>query len=88
LFPPPPQFIFIFVLTKEILEYIKYHIQYKEEGEGKRLVIKKVPIEEAQFKFSVLGIRGILMRIRIPGSLPLTNGSGSGSGSGSKYFLQ
>ncbi len=34
----------------------------------------------------VLGIRDILMRIRIPGSVPLTNGSGPGSGS--DYFLQ
>jgi hypothetical protein len=32
----------------------------------------------------VLGIRDILVRIRIPGSVPLTNGSGSGS----DYFLQ
>ncbi len=32
---------------------------------------------------AVLGIRDILVRIRIPGSVPLTNGSGSNSGSGS-----
>jgi hypothetical protein len=31
---------------------------------------------------SVLGIRDILVRIRIPGSVPLTVGSGSGFGSG------
>ncbi len=31
----------------------------------------------------VLGIRDILMRIRIPGSVPLTNGSGCGSWSDS-----
>jgi hypothetical protein len=31
----------------------------------------------------VLGIRDILVRIRIPGSVPLTNGSRSGSNSGS-----
>jgi hypothetical protein len=29
----------------------------------------------------VFWIRGILLRVRIPGSVPLTNGSGSGSGS-------
>ncbi len=39
---------------------------------------------------AVVGIRDILGRIRIPGSVPLANGSGSGSGSnsGSDYFLQ
>ncbi len=35
---------------------------------------------------AVLGIRDILVRIRIPGSVPLPNGSGSNSGSDS--FLQ
>jgi hypothetical protein len=30
---------------------------------------------------AVLGTRDLLVRIRIPGSVPLTNGSGSGSGS-------
>jgi hypothetical protein len=37
----------------------------------------------------VLGIRDILVRIRIriPGSVPLTNGSESGSNSGSDSFL-
>ncbi len=35
----------------------------------------------------VLGIHDILMRIRIPRSVPLTNGSGSGSDSGSDSFL-
>jgi hypothetical protein len=37
----------------------------------------------------VLGIRDILVRIRIPGFVPLTNGSGSGYGSnsGSDSFL-
>jgi hypothetical protein len=33
----------------------------------------------ADLYFSVLGIRDILVRIRIPESVPLTNGSGSGS---------
>jgi hypothetical protein len=39
---------------------------------------------------SVLRIRDILVRIRISGSVPLTNGSGSdsGSSSGSWYFRQ
>ncbi len=35
---------------------------------------------------AVLRIRGILVRIRIRGSVPLTKGSGFGSGSGSLYF--
>jgi hypothetical protein len=34
---------------------------------------------------TVLGIRDILVRIRIPGSVPLTNGSGSGFGSSSRW---
>jgi hypothetical protein len=33
-----------------------------------------------QRKLAVLGIRDILVWIRIPGSVPLTNGSGCGSG--------
>ena len=37
---------------------------------------------------TVLGIHNILVRIRIPWSIPLTNGSGSGSNSGSDSFLQ
>jgi hypothetical protein len=39
--------------------------------------------------YPVLGIRDILVLIRIPGSVPLTNGSrsGSGSNSGSDSFL-
>jgi hypothetical protein len=39
---------------------------------------------------AVLGIRDILVRIRIGihGSIPLTTGSGSGSNSGSNSFLQ
>ncbi len=36
---------------------------------------------------AVLGIRDILVRIRIPGSVPLTNGSGSGSGTNSRSDL-
>jgi hypothetical protein len=36
---------------------------------------------ESDFCLAVLGIRNILVRIRIPGSVPVTNGSGSGSGS-------
>jgi hypothetical protein len=35
----------------------------------------------------VLGIRDILVRIRIPGSVPLTNGSGPGSGSPNSFFI-
>ncbi len=34
-----------------------------------------------------MGIRDILLRIRIPGSVPLTNGSGSGSNSGSDSLI-
>ncbi len=37
---------------------------------------------------AVLGIRYVLVRIRICRSVPLTNGSGSGSNSGSDSFLQ
>ncbi len=37
---------------------------------------------------AVLGIRDILVRIRIPGSVPLTNGSRSGSNCASDSFLQ
>jgi hypothetical protein len=33
-----------------------------------------------------VGIRDILVPIRIPGSVPLTDGSGSGSNSGSDYL--
>ncbi len=36
----------------------------------------------------LLGIRDILLQIRIPGSVPLTNRSGFGSYSGSDNFLQ
>jgi hypothetical protein len=38
--------------------------------------------------YPVLRIRDILVRIRIRGFVPLTNGSGAGSGSGSCYFRQ
>ncbi len=37
---------------------------------------------------AVLEIRDILVRIRIPGSEPMTNGSGSGSNSGSDSLIQ
>ncbi len=37
---------------------------------------------------AVLGIRDILVRIRIHGSVPLTNGSRSNSGSGSDQWLK
>ncbi len=40
-----------------------------------------------RFLRSVLGIRDIFVRVRIPGSVPLTYGSGSGSNSGSDFFL-
>ncbi len=39
-------------------------------------------------KKPVLGIRNILVRIRIPGSVPLTNRSGSNSGSDSSLILR
>jgi hypothetical protein len=37
--------------------------------------------------YAMLGIRDILVRIRIPGSIPLTNGSGFGCGSRSCYSV-
>jgi hypothetical protein len=53
---------------------------------------QQVRSEETNMLYAVLGIRDILVRIRIRGSVPLTNGSGSGPGSGSNSgsdsFLQ
>jgi hypothetical protein len=40
------------------------------------VTVAKVPLEyDARFRKAVLGIRDILVRIRIPGSVLLTNGS-------------
>jgi hypothetical protein len=44
---------------------------------------QQVRSEGTNMLFAVLGIRDIFVRIRIRGSVPLTNGSGSGPGSGS-----
>jgi hypothetical protein len=48
--------------------------------------LQKKPLALKENIQPVLGIRDILMRI--PGSIPLANGSGSGSNSGSDSFLQ
>jgi hypothetical protein len=45
-------------------------------------------VEKLLFFYAVLRIRDILVRIRICGSVPPTNGYGSESGSGSCYFRQ
>jgi hypothetical protein len=51
---------------------------------GRVLVVEP---RHASNKKAVRGIRDILMRMQIPGSVPLTNGSGSGSNSGFDSFL-
>ncbi len=58
-------------------------------GAAAQLFYKHVEVSAAIAVFELfsfpaeLGIRDILVRIRIPGSVPLANGSGSGSNSGS-----
>jgi hypothetical protein len=52
------------------------HLEHKEQCKKKK------------WKAAVMVIRDILVRIRIPGSVPLTNGFGSGVNSGSESFLQ
>ncbi len=85
----------ILFFKRSIFEYkawvsvIHFPVTISSHGILKRSAGKSSKFSNYIIFYRVLGIRDILVRIRIPGSVPLAIGSGSdsGSNSGSNYIL-